>query len=86
MFPPDDMKFSISGFKILEIIALEQYFIQLLQTDVRYWICFYSFEEYEVMETKQKGTETKKVIVKKSRFKCEKCFRLPTFVKIIPQS
>lgn len=27
MFPPIEMKFSISGFKVLDLIAIEQYFV-----------------------------------------------------------
>lgn len=79
MFPPSYMKFSVSAFKVLDIIAIHEYFVQLLEVDNRNWICFYSFQEREKY-IKKNG----KIIVKKiSSFKCEKCYRIPTYIKLI---
>lgn len=81
IFPPKNMNFGVSEFIVLGIKCIKDYFIQLLQSDNQNWVCFYTFKKYEKNSNFAKSRK-----MTNTYFKCEKCFRLPPYIKILSDS
>jgi hypothetical protein len=69
MWPPPILKL-LGDTKVVDVGIANKYFIQLLLTDVKIWVCFNVFITGQI----------------KLEFVSEKCYSLPSYVRILPDT